>query len=109
MASNGRLATRTLCDCPSVGMVVFPSTVYVTDRGLLLTTPLGAATSRARSREKPLMALPTDGEIFMGWTCTMGIMGSMERLWDVGIPALSTSVAEVLRVRSVLFQVSPVD
>jgi hypothetical protein len=36
-------------------------------------------------------------------------MGSMERLWDVGIPALRTSVAEVLRIRSVLFQISPVD
>lgn len=36
-------------------------------------------------------------------------VGSIERLWDVGIPALRTSVAEVLRIRSVLFQISPVD
>jgi len=85
----------------------------VTDRGLLLTTPLGVErlcciciiiwAGAPATCEKPL-EIPTTG-VVVGY---FGV-GSIERLWDVGIPALRTSVAEVLRIRSVLFQISPVD
>lgn len=69
-------------------------------------TPLGAAMLNLGDAEvEALVATPN----ILDCACWAFGIGSIERVWDVGIPALSTSVAEVLRVRSVLFQVSPVD
>jgi hypothetical protein len=73
--------------------------------------PLGAANWCIDAEGEILEAEPNNDFCWCwdwGWGWAL-IMGSIERLWDVGIPALSTSVAEVLRVRWVLFQVSPVD
>ena len=78
----------------------------------MLTTPLGAETlwdicmADMLASETCAEDAPNNEPVVFGWNFGMG---SMERLWDVGIPALRTSVAEVLRIRSVLFQISPVD
>ena len=118
-ASKGTVATSTLRETPSLGTVVNASTVYVIVIGLFeMVAALWASRGRgdlgglggfgaeregATSSKRP-KAMSSDSSDSSGG----GLGGSTIRLSGLGIPALRTSVADVLRISFALVQSSPV-